>query len=54
MASEIINRIDRLESKIDRILELLEDLVITEDEISLIKEADEIVAKKEFDRLVKL
>ena len=54
MASEIINRINRLESKIDRILELLEDLIITEEEISLIKEADEIVAKKEFDKLIKL
>ncbi|AIY89105.1 hypothetical protein GACE_0045 [Geoglobus acetivorans] len=49
-----MNRIERLENKIDRILELLEDLVITEEEISLIKEADEIVSRKEFDRLVKL
>ncbi len=54
MASEILDRIERLESKIDRILELLEDLILTDEEIQLIKEADEIVAKKEFDKLIKL
>jgi|GEM_PF-1264376 hypothetical protein len=54
MASDLLNRIDRLESKIDRILELLEDLIITDEEVSLIKEADQIVARKEFDKLVRL
>ena len=44
----------RIESKIDKVLELLEDLILTDEEIKLIKEADEIVKKKEFDELVKL
>ena len=44
----------RIESKIDKVLELLEDLILTDEEIKLIKEADEIVKKKEFDKLVKL
>jgi len=44
----------RIESKIDKVLELLEDLILTDEEIRLIKEADEIVKKKEFDKLVKL
>lgn len=44
----------RIESKVDKVLELLEDLILTDEEIKLIKEADEIVKKKEFDKLVKL
>ncbi len=44
----------RIESKIDKVLELLEDIILTDEEIKLIKEADEIVKRKEFDKLVKL
>ncbi len=44
----------RIESKLDKILELLEDKTLTDEEIKLLKEADEIVRKKEFDKLVKL
>jgi len=40
--AELLKRIDRIEAKVDKILELLEDL------------ADEIVSKKEFDKLIKL
>ncbi|MBO8180636.1 MAG: hypothetical protein H0Z19_09215 [Archaeoglobus sp.] len=54
MASELLERIERLESKIDRILELLEDLILTDEEVQLIKEADEIISKKEFEKLIKL
>jgi hypothetical protein len=54
MDTELLRRIDRLEAKVDRILELLEDLILTDEEIELIKEADEIVSKKEFDKLIKL
>ncbi len=44
----------RIESKLDKILELIEDRTLTDEEIRLLREADEIVKKKEFDKLVKL
>ncbi len=52
--AELLKRIDRLEDKVDKILELLEDLILTDEEIELAKEADEIVSKKEFNKLIKL
>ncbi len=51
--TELLKRIDKLEAKVDRILELLEDLILTDEEIELIKEADDIVSKKEFDKLIR-
>ena len=51
MNSEILKRI---EHKLDKILELLEDKTLTDDKIELITEADEIVKKREFNKLVKL
>lgn len=51
MQAEILKRI---ENKLDKVLELLEDLTLTEEEIKLIKEADEIVKRKEFHKLIKL
>jgi hypothetical protein len=50
MDSEVLKRI---EHKLDRI-KLLEDKTLTNEEIELIKEADEIVKNRESDKLVKL
>ncbi len=52
--AELLKRMERIEAKVDRILELLEDLILTDEEIELIKEADEIVSRKEFYKLIKL
>lgn len=44
----------RIETKLDRVLELLEDLTLTDEELKLVKEADETMRRKEFNKLVKL
>jgi hypothetical protein len=44
----------RMETKLDRILELLEDMTLGSDEIELIKESDHIVQTRQFDKLVRL
>jgi len=44
----------RIESKLDKILELIEDTILTDEEIKLLEEADEEVKQKEFDKLIRL
>lgn len=51
MADKILNRI---KTKQDIIIGLLQDRALTAEEVSLLRETDEIVRKKEYQNLVKL
>jgi len=54
--SIILDRINKLEGKIDRIEQLLllimDEAYLTEDELDRISQADEIVKENDFDKLV--
>ena len=51
MADKILNRI---ETKLDIIIGLLQDRALTAGEVSLMRETDEIVAERAYQQLVKL
>ncbi len=46
--------LERVETKLDLIIDLLRDKTLTKEEMKLIKEADEIVKSKKYQKLVKL
>lgn len=51
MDEEILRRIER---KLDLVIELLKDGILTGDEVALLTETDEIVRKGEYQDFVKL
>jgi len=46
--------LERVEAKLDLIIDLLRDKTLTQEEVSLLKETDEIVHSKKYQKLVKL
>lgn len=44
----------RIETKLNIIIGLLQDRVLTVDDLALLTETDEIVRKKEYQKLIKL
>jgi hypothetical protein len=46
--------LERVETKLNLIIDLLRDKTLTKDEMKLLKEADEIVKSKKYQKLVKL
>ena len=46
--------LERVETKLDLIIDLLRDKTLTEEEIALLKETDEIVTSKKYQKLAKL
>jgi len=51
MSETALKDVDR---KLDEIKEFLQDIFITSEEYSLIKEADELMRQKKFDKFVNL
>jgi hypothetical protein len=45
---------ERVETKLDLIIDLLRDRSLTREEVALLKETDEIVKSKKYQKLVKL
>ncbi len=56
LSKQVLNRIDSLEKKLNRIeallLSLIDDEELDDDEIERIKETDKIVKNKQFDTLI--
>ena len=46
--------LERVETKLDLIIDLLRDKTLTKEEVALLKETDEIVKSKKYQKLVKL
>jgi hypothetical protein len=46
--------LERVETKLDLIIDLLRDKTLTKEETALLKETDEIVKSKKYQKLVKL
>jgi hypothetical protein len=46
--------LERVETKLDLIIDLLQDKTLTREEVALLKETDEIVKSKKYQKLVKL
>ena len=46
--------LERVETKLDLIIDLLRDKTLTKEETTLLKETDEIVKSKKYQKLVKL
>ena len=46
--------LERVETKLDLIIDLLRDKTLTKDEVALLKETDVIVKSKNYQKLVKL
>jgi hypothetical protein len=46
--------LERVETKLDLIIDLLRDKTLTKEEVALLKETDEIVISKKYHKLVKL
>ena len=46
--------LERVETKLDLIIDLLRDKTLTKEEVALLKETDEIVKSKNYQKLVKL
>jgi len=46
--------LERVETKLDLIIDLLRDKSLTREEVALLKETDEIVKSKKYQKLVKL
>jgi len=51
MDTELLKRV---ETKLDLIIDLLRDKTLTKEEVALLKETDEIVKSKKYQKLVKL
>ena len=46
--------LERVETKLDLIIDLLRDKSLTREEVALLKETDEIVKSKKYQKLAKL
>jgi hypothetical protein len=46
--------LERVETKLDLIIDLLRDKTLTKEEVALLKETDKIVKSKNYQKLVKL
>ena len=46
--------LERVETKLDLIIDLLRDKALTKEEVALLKETDKIVKSKNYQKLVKL
>ena len=46
--------LERVETKLDLIIDLLRDKTLTREEVAILKETDKIVKSKKYQKLVKL
>jgi hypothetical protein len=46
--------LERVETKLDLIIDLLRDKTLTQEEVALLKETDGIIKSKKYQKLVKL
>ncbi len=51
MSQAVLEKVEEIGKKLDELMEFLEDVFLTAEEYTLLKETDEIVKNKRFDEL---